>query len=96
MSAPKGNSLPYGALATVRWNTTSYTPNQVSQYYFSFEPNPEGDDEYVYPLSGKSDDQVFYVCDNGLPELLSLINPEDTISDCTVLSVDEIYYPKEG
>jgi hypothetical protein len=84
---------PCGALATVRWNDSSYTPNQVSEYYFSFESNEEGDPDYVYPLSGKSDDQVFYVCDNGLPELLSMVNPEEYVQDFTVLEINTLIYP---
>ena len=87
------NTEPCGALATVRWNDSSYTPDMVNQYYFSFESNEEGDAEYIYPLSGKHDDQVFYVCDNGLSELLAMVNPEDHLHDFTVLSVDTLIYP---
>jgi len=81
---------PCGAYALIRWNDEEQLTTTV---FFSFEPNPDGDDEYIYPLSGKSDEQVFYGCDNGLPELLSMVNPDDYLHDFTVLEVGDIVYP---
>jgi len=83
-------SKPCGAYALIRWNDKEQLTSTV---YFSFEPNPDGDDEYIYPLSGKSDEQVFYGCDNGLPELLSMLNPDDYLHDFTVLEIGELVYP---
>lgn len=75
-----------GAYATIRWNDPN--PSVMENYYFSFEELPDGwdvNDEYVLPLSGKREEDVFYFCTEA--ELLGMVNPNNHLAEFTVLEI---------
>lgn len=70
-----------GATCTIRWNDTS---NDICEVYISFEDYNE-DTEITD--SGIPDDQVFYYA-NSLESLT--VNPENTETDWSLLSIDSL------
>ena len=84
-----------GAYATIRYNDTEASIRE--NYYFSFEELPEDFDmeSFTLPLSGKRDEEVFYYCSRS--ELLGMVNPQDHLSEFTVLEVTDWvdYYPTQ-